>query len=144
MRIVLQRVKRASVKVHEELVGSIDKGYLILLGIAKGDDKQKVEKAVEKISKLRIFADEQDKTNLNAFDVGGEILIVSQFTLLADLSQNRPSFSNAGDAKLAKELYDYFIDCAKSKFVKVQTGRFASHMEVSVINDGPFTLTIEI
>ena len=122
MKIVLQRVNSARVEVDGETVGSINKGYVVFLGIAEGDSKAAVEKIVDKISRLRIFADADGKTNLAAKDVGGEILVVSQFTLMADCSQNRPSFSRAAKPELAKELYEYFIEQCKDKFAKVAGG----------------------
>ncbi len=143
MKIVLQRVNNASVVVEGETVGAIDKGLVVFLGVAKGDTREHVEKAVTKIERLRIFADDTGKTNLNSASVGGEILVISQFTLMADLTQNRPSFSNAAPADLANELYEYFVALCNGKFSKVQTGRFAAHMHVYAENDGPFTLTLD-
>ena len=143
MKIVLQRVDKARVDVEGQTVGAIDKGYVIFLGIAKGDTKEMVEQVVTKIERLRIFADEEGKTNLNAAAVNGEILVISQFTLMAELRQNRPSFSHAAPADLARELYEYFAELCEGRFAKVQTGQFAAHMHVYAENDGPFTLTIE-
>ena len=143
MKIVLQRVNNARVEVDGETVGSIGKGYVVFLGVAEGDDKKTVEKMVDKISRLRIFADADGKTNLAAKDVGGEILVVSQFTLMADCTQNRPSFSHAAKPDAAKELYEYFLEQCKDKFIKTAGGRFAAHMHVYSDNDGPFTLVLE-
>ena len=143
MKIVLQRVNSARVEVDGETVGSIDKGYVAFLGVAEGDKKITVEKMVDKISRLRIFADTNGKTNLAAKDVGGGILVVSQFTLMADCSQNRPSFSHAAKPDVAKELYEYFLEQCEGKFTKVAGGRFAAHMHVYAHNDGPFTLVLE-
>jgi len=143
MKIVLQRVNNARVEADGETVGSIDKGYVAFLGIADGDNKATVEKTVDKIARLRIFADGDGKTNLSARDVGGGILVVSQFTLTADLTSNRPSFSRAAKPEIAKELYEYFLEQCKGKFAVTAGGRFAAHMRVYADNDGPFTLVLE-
>ena len=144
MRIVIQRVTSASVEVEGETVGAIGSGFLILLGVADGDTKEKVEKAVQKIAKLRIFSDSGGKTNLSIADVGGEILAVSQFTLFADCRKgNRPSFVGAGSPEHANELYEYFIEYAKNFFKKVEHGIFGADMKVSLTNDGPFTVILE-
>ena len=144
MKIVLQRVSEASVTVDGEIVGSIDKGYVVLLGIGEDDTKEKVDKTVDKIKNLRIFADENGKTNLSIEDVGGEILIISQFTLYADCRKgNRPSFTGAGSPALAEELYDYFIERSEGKFKKVGHGIFGASMKVSLVNEGPFTVILE-
>jgi len=144
MKVVLQRVSRASVTVNGQIVGSINKGYLVLLGVGAGDDKAKIEKAVDKIQKLRIFADENGKTNLSIADVGGELLVVSQFTLYADCRKgNRPSFTDAAPPALAEELYEYFINYAIGKFAKVQHGVFGAMMDVELVNSGPFTVILE-
>ncbi|MCL2848122.1 MAG: D-aminoacyl-tRNA deacylase [Firmicutes bacterium] len=143
MKIVLQRVNNAKVEVDGIEVGSIAKGYVAYLGIASNDSKAIVEKLVNKIARLRIFADENGKTNLSASDVGGEMLVVSQFTLMADLTSNRPSFSKSAKPEYAKELYEHFINECRSKFTKVATGQFGSHMHVFSEGDGPFTLVLE-
>ena len=144
MKIVLQRVSRASVTVDGEIVGSIDKGYLVLLGIGLDDDKAKIEKTVDKIQKLRIFPDENGKTNLSIGDVGGSLLVVSQFTLYADCRKgNRPSFTDAAPPSLAEELYEYFIEYANGKFERVEHGVFGASMSVELVNDGPFTVILE-
>ena len=144
MKIVLQRVSRASVTVDGNMVGSIDKGYVVLLGIGSGDNRAKVEKAVDKIQKLRIFPDENGKTNLSIADVNGGILVISKFTLYADCRKgNRPSFTDAADPTLAEDLYNYFIECSKDKFNKVEHGVFGADMKVELINDGPFTVILE-
>ena len=143
MKIVLQRVSRASVTVDSAIVGSIDKGYVILLGFGAGDTRAGVEKAVEKIRKLRIFPDKNGKTNLSIADVDGEILVVSQFTLYADCTGgNRPSFVDAASPALAEALYDHFLECAKGKFKKVGHGVFGAKMQVELVNDGPFTIIL--
>ena len=144
MRIVIQRVTSASVEVEGETIGAIGKGYLILLGVSNEDTKEKVEKAVQKIAKLRIFSDAGGKTNLSIADVGGEILVVSQFTLFADCRKgNRPSFVGAGSPEHANELYEYFIEYAKKFFKKVEHGIFGADMKVSLTNNGPFTVILE-
>ena len=144
MRIVIQRVNHASVKVDGETIGSIGKGYLLLLGVAEGDTKEMVDRYVKKLSTLRIFADEEGKTNLSITDVGGEVLVISQFTLYASCKKgNRPSFTMAGDPKKAEELYEYIIKESSKEIEVVQTGVFGAHMEVSLINDGPFTVVLE-
>lgn len=144
MKIVLQRVSEASVKVDKKIVGSIEKGYLILLGISDDDTEEDIQKAVQKISKLRIFSDENGKTNLSISDIGGEILVVSQFTLYADCRKgNRPSFIGAGKPEYAEKLYEYFIEYSKDYFKKVEHGIFGADMKVSLINDGPFTVILD-
>lgn len=144
MKLVIQRVKQSNVKVDNKIVGSIEKGFMVLLGITHNDTKQNVEALCNKMCKLRVFEDENEKMNLSIKDVGGELLIISQFTLYADCSGgNRPSFVNAAKPDYAKELYEYFIECAKKEISKVETGVFGAHMDVSLINDGPVTIILE-
>ena len=144
MKIVLQRVSKASVIINETETGAIGKGYVLLLGVGKEDTKDKADQLLAKISKLRIFADENGKTNVNISDVSGEVLIISQFTLYADCRKgNRPSFDSAAPPALAEELYDYFVEAAKPHFRKVACGEFGAEMQVSLVNDGPFTLVLE-
>ena len=144
MKIVLQRVESASVEAGGKITGSIGRGYVILLGIGINDTKEQAEKMVEKIKKLRIFPDENGKTNLSIEDIDGEILIVSQFTLYADCKKgNRPSFTDAGSPALAEELYNYFIEICRGQFKKIGRGVFGAHMRVSLVNDGPFTVILE-
>lgn len=144
MKIVLQRVSRASVTVEGKTIGSIDEGYLVLLGIGAGDDKSKVEKAVDKIQKLRLFPDENDKTNLSVNDINGGLLVVSQFTLYADCRKgNRPGFTDAAPPDLAESLYEYFIEYASGKFARVEHGSFGAAMQVELVNNGPFTVILE-
>jgi len=143
MKVVLQRVSRASVEVDNNITGSIDKGYVALIGFGEGDDKSKVEKMVDKIQKLRIFPDENGKINLSIGEVSGGILIISQFTLYADCKKNRPSFTNAANPALAEELYDYFIEYSHGKFNKVAHGIFGAVMKVELTNEGPFTVILE-
>lgn len=141
MKIVIQRVKEASVVVDDNTTGSINQGLLVLLGVGNEDTKEMVDKYVDKLVKLRIFADSLGKTNLSVQDVNGEILVVSQFTLYADCKKgNRPSFVNAGSPELGNELYEYFCEKVKEKMGSVQVGEFGADMKVSLINDGPFTI----
>ena len=144
MKIVLQRVKKASVTVDGAQTGSIGKGYVILLGVGADDGKAQVDQLLNKISKLRIFEDENGKTNLSIGEVAGEVLVVSQFTLYADTKKgNRPSFTQAGSPALAEEIYNYFVESAKGYFGKVACGVFGAYMQVELTNDGPFTLVLE-
>jgi D-tyrosyl-tRNA(Tyr) deacylase len=144
MKIVLQRVSRAGVIIENKLTANIGKGYLILLGVSNADTEKNADKLADKISKLRIFEDENSKTNLSIADVDGEVLIVSQFTLYVDCKKgNRPSFANAGSPDEAKRLYEYFIKICKNKFKKVEHGVFGASMRVELTNDGPFTIVLE-
>ena len=143
MKIVLQRVTRASVEVENKITGEIGRGYAALVGFGEGDDKAKVEKMVDKIQKLRIFPDENGKTNLSIGDVGGGLLVISQFTLYADCRKNRPGFSHAAAPELAEELYDYFLEYANGKFNKVAHGIFGTFMKLELLNEGPFTVILE-
>ncbi|NLP17312.1 MAG: D-tyrosyl-tRNA(Tyr) deacylase [Clostridiales bacterium] len=143
MRIVIQRVSEAKVEVEGRITGHIGRGYLILLGVGKDDDKKVADRYIDKILKLRIFADENGKTNLSLKDVQGEVLVVSQFTLYADCRKgNRPDFINAGSAQKAEELYQYFLKQIKEKLGKVESGEFGAEMKVSLVNDGPFTIIL--
>ena len=144
MRAVLQRVARASVTVDGEVLGKIGKGFMILLGVEDADTEEITDKMADKICKLRIFEDENGKTNCSLKDVDGELLLVSQFTLYASCRKgNRPSFTQAGDPKKAEELYEYIIKECNKEIDVVQTGIFGAHMEVALINDGPFTVVLE-
>lgn len=144
MRIVVQRVKNAQVEVEGNVVGKIKQGFLVLLGITHTDTKQEADYLVKKLCKLRVFKDEKDKMNLALKEVGGELLIVSQFTLYADCSQgNRPSFINAAKPQQAKELYEYFCQECEKNDIKVEKGVFGADMKVSLLNDGPVTIMIE-
>lgn len=144
MKVVLQRVSRAGVTVDGETVGAIGKGYLILLGVADTDTPAVADKMADKICKLRIFEDDEGKTNLSLADVGGEILVVSQFTLYADCHKgNRPSFIGAGAPALAETLYEHFMERCRQHAAKVEGGSFGAHMKVDLVNDGPFTLVLE-
>ncbi|MBP5250320.1 MAG: D-tyrosyl-tRNA(Tyr) deacylase [Lachnospiraceae bacterium] len=144
MRLVIQRVLHASVKVDGEITGQIGHGFLVFMGVGHEDTKETVDKYVKKLIGLRIFDDENGKTNLSLKDVNGELLIVSQFTLYADCSHgNRPSFTNAGAPDMANELYEYMLSqCAKEVPV-VQHGIFGAEMKVELLNDGPFTIVLE-
>lgn len=145
MRAVIQRVKHAQVEVENKIVGKINEGFLILLGVAPDDTKEKADATVKKITKLRIFEDENEKMNLSIQDINGELLVVSQFTLYADCSGgNRPSFINAAKPDLANELYEYFVGKCKEVVPVVQTGIFGAHMEVSLLNNGPVTIELEM
>lgn len=144
MKIVLQRVLNAAVTIDGETVGEIGKGYLLLLGVSDDDTVSVADKMIEKIAKLRIFEDEDGKTNLNADAVGSEVLVVSQFTLYADCKKgNRPSFVKAGSPKTAEEIYEYILTRCEQLFKKTQCGRFGADMKVSLVNDGPFTLVLD-
>ncbi|WP_109433209.1 D-aminoacyl-tRNA deacylase [Aggregatibacter segnis] len=139
MIALIQRVSSAKVEVDGEIVGQIDKGLLVLLGVEKDDDRQKADKLAEKVLNYRVFSDVDDKMNLNIQQVAGEVLVVSQFTLVADTQKGlRPSFSKGATPSLANELYEYFAQKCGEK-VKVECGRFAADMQVSLVNEGPVT-----
>jgi len=144
MRAVVQRVKQSSVKAGNEIVGQIGSGLLVLLGVARGDTASDANYMVNKIINLRIFEDQDGKMNRSLIDTGGELLAVSQFTLLADCRKGRrPSFVDAAEPQQATDLYEKFVDLVREKGVSVQTGRFQAMMEVALINDGPVTIIIE-
>ena len=139
MIALIQRVSSAKVEVDSEIVGQIGKGLLVLLGVEKDDDRQKADKLAEKVLNYRVFIDADDKMNLNVQQVAGEVLVVSQFTLVADTQKGlRPSFSKGATPSLANELYEYFAQKCGEK-VKVECGRFAADMQVSLVNEGPVT-----
>lgn len=143
MKLVIQNVNQASLSVKNELVSKIGRGFLILVGIEPTDDENLIKYYVEKVSKLRVFRDENDKTNLSIKDISGEILAVSNFTLLAQTKKtNRPSFSHAAPPEQAKELYDLFCD-EMNKIVPTKKGVFGEHMNIDTSLDGPFTITID-
>ncbi len=143
MKLVLQRVKRASVTIDGELYSAINQGLLILIGIEKGDVDADVEKFADKVSKLRIFSDENDKMNLSVKDIGGEILVVSQFTLAGDCKKGtRPSFDKSAPPAEANRLYELFCKNLRAKDIIVKTGVFAASMDVELINDGPVTFVL--
>lgn len=144
MKIVIQRVQRADVTVEEKVIGKIGKGYLILFGVGEDDTEEKLQRYVDKIVKMRIFADENGKTTLSIKDVKGEMLIVSQFTLYADCKKgNRPSFVHAGEPIKANKLYERFVELMKEQIEVVETGEFGADMQVSLVNDGPFTIILD-
>jgi D-tyrosyl-tRNA(Tyr) deacylase len=141
MRALVQRVSQASVTVDGKVSGQVGKGLLVLLGIKSGDTEAQVELLSRKVLQLRIFADADGKMNRSLLDIGGELLIVSQFTLYADTTKgNRPSYSEAAPPHVAERLYEYFIDNCRRSGTLVSTGTFKAHMEVQLINDGPVTL----
>ena len=144
MKFVIQRVQKAKVDVDGATVGQIDKGFLVLIGVCQTDTKEIADKMVKKLIGLRIFEDENGKTNLSLADVNGQLLLISQFTLYADCKKGyRPSFINAGAPVMANEMYEYIIaECSKS-IDNVQKGVFGAHMEVSLMNDGPFTIVLD-
>ena len=145
MKLVIQRVQNAEVKVDEKIVGKINNGFLVLLGIKTTDTKENADYLVRKLINLRIFNDENDKMNLALKDVNGELLIISQFTLYGDCkkSGNRPSFTDAARPEVAIPLYEYFIEECKKQIPVVETGIFGADMKVSLLNDGPVTILIE-
>lgn len=144
MRIVLQRVTSASVRVDGELTGAIENGYLLLFGVGHDDTEEDCRRLADKIINLRIFSDENDKINLSLGDVGGSLLVVPQFTLYADCRKgNRPNFIQAAKPDEANRLYEYFVEYCRSKGQKVETGRFGADMKVQLLNDGPFTIVLE-
>lgn len=144
MKLVIQRVQNANVEVEEKIVGQINQGFLVLLGVAPEDNEQVADALIEKLCNLRIFKDENDKMNLSIKDIDGELLIVSQFTLYADCKNgNRPSFVNAAPPKQAEEIYEYFKQKCEEKIRKVESGIFGAHMKVSLLNDGPVTIILE-
>ena len=144
MKLVIQRVANASVEVDNEIVGKIGQGFLVLFGAGEGDTKEQADFLAEKLCNLRIFRDENDKMNLSIKDIGGELLVVSQFTLYADCKKgNRPSFVNAAKPDEANELYEYFMDKCKESVNNVQKGVFGANMKVSLLNDGPVTIILE-
>ena len=144
MRFLVQRVKEASVEVNQQLVGKIQKGYLVLIGITHTDTEKEADFLVNKLINLRIFADENDKMNLNLKQINGEILLVSQFTLYGNASHgNRPDFIEAARPEYAKKLYEYIIEKVKENGINTQTGIFGADMKVHLINDGPVTIMLE-
>ena len=145
MKVLIQRVKEASVKIDGEMYSSINKGILALVGIEKGDTLEQVQKAAKKLTNLRIFPDENDKMNFSLIDIQGEMLIVSQFTLCGDCKKGtRPSFDKSAPPEIANDLYEKFVSEVQTYGIKTQTGKFAAMMDVSLINDGPVTFMIEI
>lgn len=144
MRIIVQNVTRASCEVNQKIVGSISRGFCLFVGFTNGDNKEVVSKMANKLLSLRLFDDENGKTNLSLKDVNGEIISISQFTLYASVKDGRrPSFVNALNPKEASELYDYFNQCLKDAGYKVETGIFGAMMKIDLVNDGPFTTILD-
>ena len=144
MKLVIQRVRRAQVTVENNIIGKIDKGLMVLLGVGAGDTKESADWLVGKLSILRLFEDENGKTNLSTLDVGGSLLVVSQFTLYADCRKgSRPSFTDAAPPALANDLYMYFVEKCREIFPTVETGEFGAHMDIDMVCDGPFTVTLD-
>ena len=144
MKFVIQKVSHASVTVEDQVIGKIGRGFLVLIGIAETDTKEIADRLIKKLLGLRIFEDENGKTNLALKDVGGELLLISQFTLYADCRKgNRPSFVHAGNPTLANELYEYIIQACLEQIDVVETGEFGADMKVSLLNDGPFTVILD-
>lgn len=144
MKFVIQRTTSASVAVDGEIIGQINKGFCVFIGISETDTREIADRLVNKMLGLRIFEDENGKTNLSPEAVGGELLLISQFTLYADCKKGyRPSFSKAGSPDMANELYEYIIDRCRESGLKTETGRFGADMKVSINNDGPFTIILD-
>ncbi len=144
MRFIIQRVTNASVTVGDNVTGKIDKGFLVLIGVSEDDTKEIADKMIKKLIGMRIFEDENGKTNLALADVGGSLLLVSQFTLYADCKKgNRPSFTKAGNPVMAEEMYEYIISQCKKEVENVQVGVFGAYMKVQLLNDGPFTIILD-
>jgi len=144
MKAIVQRVSSASVCTDGEIIGNIDKGFVVLIGVGQEDTKDDVNYLVKKVTGLRIFEDENNKMNLSLKDVGGELLVISQFTLFADTKKgNRPSFINAGPAELSKDYYKLFISECQKLGYQTKEGRFGAHMDITLIADGPVTISID-
>lgn len=144
MKFVIQRVQHASVKVDNEIKGEIQKGLMVLIGVSNEDTEETAQKMLKKMIQLRIFEDENGKTNLSLADVGGQLLLISQFTLYADCKKgNRPSFVQAGKPDMANQLYEYIIDECKKLCLVVEKGVFGADMKVELLNDGPFTIVLD-
>ena len=144
MKFVIQRVTEASCTVHNQITGEIKNGFCVLIGVAETDTRDIADKMIKKMLQMRIFADDQGKTNLSLKDVDGNLLLISQFTLYANCKKgNRPSFIEAGNPELANSLYEYIIEECKKEIPMVQTGIFGADMKISLINDGPFTIVLD-
>lgn len=144
MKLVIQRVANATVKVEGETIGEIEKGFLVLVGIKQGDTEAQADFLIKKLCNLRVFEDENNKMNLSIKDINGKLLIVSQFTLYADCKRgNRPSFIEAARPEEAEPLYEYFKQKCKEEGIEVQSGKFGADMKVSLLNDGPVTIVLE-
>lgn len=144
MRFVIQRVTESSVKVDDKVIGQIGKGFMVLIGVADSDTKETADKMVKKMLGLRIFEDADGKTNLSLDTVGGELLLISQFTLYANCKKgNRPSFVEVGKPDMAEEMYEYIISKCREQVPVVERGQFGADMKVSLVNDGPFTIVLD-
>lgn len=144
MRFVIQRVKNARVSIDQKIAGAIEKGLLVFVGVSEGDTEKIADKMIKKLIGLRIFEDENGKTNLDLKTVNGNLLIISQFTLYADCKKgNRPSFIQAGPPELAKKLYDYILEKCREQFPDIQQGEFGADMQIALTNDGPFTILLD-
>ena len=144
MKFVIQRVSHASVTVDHEIIGQIGKGFLVLIGVSGEDTKEIADKMIRKMIGLRIFEDENGKTNLALKDVNGQLLLVSQFTLYADCKKgNRPSFIHAGAPEMAEQMYDYITEKCREEISAVEKGSFGADMKVELLNDGPFTIVLD-
>ncbi len=144
MRFLVQRVTQASVTVDDQVIGQIEKGFLVFVGISETDSEEIADKMVKKLIGLRIFEDENGKTNLDLKTVGGQLLIISQFTLYADCKKgNRPSFVHAGPPQMANHLYQYILTRCRQEIERVDEGSFGAEMKVSLLNDGPFTIWLD-
>lgn len=144
MKFVVQRVNEAACRVDDTITGQIGKGFMVLIGVSNEDTTAIADKMVKKLLGLRIFEDSEGKTNLSLNDVGGQLLLISQFTLYADCKKgNRPSFINAGKPDMANEMYEYIISKCKEQIPVVERGVFGAHMHISLVNDGPFTIVLD-
>lgn len=144
MKFVIQRVSEASCRVDGKITGQIGKGFMVLIGVSDEDTKEIADKMVKKLLGLRIFEDENGKTNLSLNDVNGELLLISQFTLYADCKKgNRPSFIRAGKPDMANEMYEYILEKCREVIPVVGKGVFGAHMDISLVNDGPFTIVLD-
>lgn len=144
MRFLIQRVTQASVTIEGSITGKIDKGYMVLIGVADSDTEEIADKMIRKMLGLRIFEDENGKTNISLADVNGGLLLVSQFTLYADCKKgNRPSFIKAGKPDMARKMYEYIVSQCREQVEKVETGSFGADMKVELLNDGPFTILLD-
>ena len=144
MKFVIQRVKNASCTVDNQVIGEIQQGFCVFIGVSNEDNTEIADKMIKKLIGMRIFEDENGKTNLSLADVNGSLLLISQFTLYADCKKgNRPSFTNAGNPDLANNLYEYIIKKCKEQLSNVQTGSFGADMKISLLHDGPFTIVLD-
>lgn len=144
MKFVIQRVTEASCTVDDQITGQIQKGFMVLIGVSDDDTREIADKMIKKLLGLRIFEDENGKTNLSLNDVNGELLLISQFTLYADCKKgNRPSFIRAGKPDMANEMYEYILSKCREVIPVVEKGVFGAHMKISLVNDGPFTIVLD-